>query len=228
VNAKASDDSETSISGNVSICVSENLFRSITQLQKPTKLSFILGMLCSRPASAHAVIITKNAFTGGLFHSFTGLDHALAMLGVGFLSSKLGHTHLFKPPLVFLLFLAIGACSAFFGFRFPFCESIIAISCVTFGAFIALSKAQQFARMIYATTAVFGFAHGYAHLVDLPIGYSATQFTFGFLVASATMHLTGVLVGEMFKDPEHRWLIEIYSIVMRFAGCVFLLRSLQY
>jgi urease accessory protein len=171
--------------------------------------------------------MTKNAFTGGLFHSFTGLDHALAMLGVGFLSSKLGHQHLFKLPLVFLLFLAIGAGSAFFGFRFPFCESIIAISCVTFGTFIALAKSQKFVRMIYATTVVFGFAHGYAHLVDLPIGYSAMQFTCGFLVASATMHLTGVLVGEMFKDPEHLWLIEIYSIVMRFAGCAFLLKSLS-
>jgi urease accessory protein len=190
-------------------------------------LSFTLWMLLSRPACAHSVIITKNAFVGGLFHSFTGLDHALAMLGVGFLSSKLGHQHLFKLPLVFLLFLAIGALLAFWGFRFPFCEPIIAASCVTLGAFIASNKAPHFVRMIYATTALFGFAHGYAHLVDLPAGCSATQFTCGFLVASATMHLTGVLVGEMFKDPEHRWLIEIYSIVMRFAGSVFLLKSLQ-
>ncbi len=184
-------------------------------------------MLLSRPACAHAVIRTKSAFTGGLFHSFTGLDHALAMLGVGFLSSKLGQKHLFMLPLIFLLFLASGACSAFFGLRFPFCETVIAISCMVFGAFIALNKAQQYTRLIYATTALFGFAHGYAHLVDLPVGYSATQFTCGFLVASATMHLTGVLVGEMFKDPEHNWLIKIYSIVMRFAGCAFLLKSLQ-
>ncbi len=191
-------------------------------------LSLTLAMLLSRPACAHPVIITNNAFAGGLFHSFTGLDHALAMLGVGFLSSKLGQKDLFKLPLVFLIFLTIGAFSAFFGFRFPFCESVIAISCVTFGAFIALNKSQQFVRVIYATTSVFGFAHGYAHLVDLQTGYSATQFTCGFLVASATMHLTGVLVGEMFKDPEHSWLIEIYSIVMRFAGCLFFVKSLQY
>jgi urease accessory protein len=171
VKLKAHDDHETSNCGNFHIRIPEDIFRLLTQLQKSAALSFILWMLFCRPACAHAVIITKNAFTGGLFHSFTGLDHALAMLSVGFLSSKLGHKNLFKLPLVFLLFLAIGAYSAFFGFRFPFCESIIAISCVTFGAFIALSKPQQFARMIYATTAVFGFAHGYAHLVDLPIGY---------------------------------------------------------
>jgi urease accessory protein len=204
------------------------MFRSLTRLQKPSVVFFIFFVLSSRPASAHAVIMTKNAFAGGFFHSFSGLDHALAMLGVGFLSSKLGHKNLFQLPLVFLLFLAIGACLGFFGFRFPFCENIIAISCLTFGAFIALNKPQKFVRMIYATTAVFGFAHGYAHLVDLPMRYSATQFTCGFLVASAIMHLTGVLVGEMFKDPEHNWLIDIYSIVMRFAGCAFLLRSLQY
>jgi urease accessory protein len=201
---------------------------ALTQLQKLTALSIILGMLFTQPACAHEVIITNNAFTGGFFHSFTGLDHALAMLGVGFLSSKLGHKHLFKLPITFLLFLAFGACAAFFGFRFPFCESTIAISCVTFGAFIASNKEQQFVRLIYATTALFGFAHGYAHLVNLPASYSASQFACGFLVASAIMHLTGVLVGEMFKDPEHRWLIEIYSIVMRFAGCVFLVKSLQY
>ncbi len=55
-------------------------------------LSFTQGMLLSLPACAHPVIITKNAFAGGLFHSFTGLDHALFMLCVGFLSRKLAES----------------------------------------------------------------------------------------------------------------------------------------
>jgi len=118
VKVKTDDDNKTFISDTVHLCVYEHFFRLIVQFQKPIALSFIFLMLFSAPAYAHPVIITNNAFTGGLFHSFTGLDHAFATLGVGFLSSKLGHKHLFKLPLVFLLFLVIGACSAFFGFPF--------------------------------------------------------------------------------------------------------------
>jgi hydrogenase/urease accessory protein HupE len=45
----------------------------------------LLAAFIPSQALAHPVIITSNAFAGRFFHSFTGLDHALAMIGVGIL-----------------------------------------------------------------------------------------------------------------------------------------------
>jgi urease accessory protein len=58
---------------------------------------------------AHPVLVTRNAFAGGFFHSFTGLDHALAMIGVGVLSTRLLRADILLLPLTFVALSAVGA-----------------------------------------------------------------------------------------------------------------------
>jgi urease accessory protein len=183
--------------------------------------SLLAGFIPSQ-ALAHPVVITSNAFAGGFFHSFTGLDHALAMIGVGVLSTELLRSDILFLPLTFLIFLALGAGLGHFGFQLRFAETVIAMSCLVLGSCILWSRLQKYRRSIFGIVAGFAAVHGYVHLVELPAGFSATQFTVGFLSASAIVHITGVFIGAAFKDKEHLWLMQIFGSAMSlFGGFIF-------
>jgi urease accessory protein len=175
-------------------------------------------------AMAHPSIVIPNAFVGGLFHSFGGLDHALAMIGVGVLSTRLLRADILLLPLTFLFFLAIGASLGHFGIELRSAEAAIALSCLGLGSCILSPRLQSYRRSIFGVVAAFATAHGYAHSIELPAGFSAGQFTVGFLSASAIMHLTGVFIGDAFKDEEHRWLMHIFGSAMIVFGVLFLMR----
>lgn len=191
----------------------------------PVLLALAITSLVSKNAYAHAVIFTGGSFTGGFFHSFSGLDHALAMLGVGFLSTKLKPPDILLLPACFLLFLAFGACIAYVGYRFLFAELLVALSCLVLGGFILIPTFQRYHKAIFSSVAIFGFVHGYVHLIELPIKANAFYFTIGFLSASMIMHLTGVFLGEAFKDNEYRWLTQLCGSAMCFFGMLFTCRS---
>lgn len=195
------------------------------------KRTFLLG-LCSllavftpSQALAHPMIITSNAFAGGFFHSFTGIDHALAMIGVGVLSTKLRRSDILFLPLTFLVFLALGAGFGYFGFQLRFAETAIAMSCFVLGSCILWSRLQKYRRAIFGIVAGFATVHGYVHLIELPAGFSASQFTLGFLSASAMMHVLGLFIGEAFKDKAHLWLMQIFGSAMSMFGLLFLIGS---
>jgi urease accessory protein len=179
-------------------------------------------------AVAHPVLTTSNAFAGGFFHSFTGLDHALAMIGVGVLSTKLLRSDVLLLPLTFLIFLAWGAGLGYFGFQLRFAETAIAMSCIVLGSCILSSRLQKYRRSIFGIVAGFATVHGYVHLIELPAGFSTSQFTFGFISASAIMHITGVFIGEAFKDKVHLWLMQIFGSAMIVFGVLFFIHRLHF
>jgi urease accessory protein len=188
-------------------------------------LALAVPSLIIENAYAHAVVFTGSSFAGGFFHSFSGLDHALAMLGVGFLSTKMERRDVLLLPACFLLFLAIGAGVGYSGYRFSFAETFVALSCLILGSFILLAELQRYHKAIFSSVATFGFVHGYVHLVELPTRANAFHFTVGFLSASLIMHITGVFIGEAFKDSEYRWLTLLCGTAMCFFGILFTFRS---
>jgi urease accessory protein len=195
-----------------------------------SRAAFVLGVcsiLASIPsqATAHPSMVTSNAVAGGLFHSFTGLDHALAMIGIGVLSTKLLRSDILRLPLTFLVFLAAGAGLGHFGVEIPYAEIAIALSCLVLGICILSSALQKYRKSMFVLVAGFAMVHGYVHGIELPAGFSAGQFTLGFLLASALMHVTGVFVGEAFKGNEHRWLMHLFGAAMIGFGALFLIRS---
>lgn len=173
---------------------------------------------------AHAVVVTDSAFAGGLFHSFTGLDHALAMIGVGVLSTRLRRADVVLLPLTFLALSAIGAGLGAGGLELRFAEAAIAVSCLVLGASISSSTLQRYRASLFVVVGGFATVHGYVHLTELPRGLGAGPFTWGFLSASALMHVTGVFVGEAFRDEEHRWLMQVFGAAMLVFGTLFLIR----
>lgn len=187
----------------------------------------LLVALFASPAAAHPALTTSNSFVGGFFHSITGLDHALAMIGVGILSTKLLRTDILLLPLTFLISLTIGAGLGYAGFPLYRSEILIAGSCIALGVFLLWPRVQQFRRILFIITAGFGVIHGYAHLIELPSGFGPPEFTLGFLSSSAVMHLSGVFIGEAFKGTEYRWLMQVIAISMIAFGMLFLTRSIQ-
>ncbi len=182
-----------------------------------------LAAVIPSQAMAHPVIVTSSALVGGGLHSLTGLDHALAMVGVGVLSTRLLRSDVLLLPLAFLVWLAVGAGLGYLGVELRFAEAAVASSCAILGACILSSRLQRCRRSIFAVTSGFGAVHGHAHAIELPAGFGAAEFTVGFLSASALMHVTGVFIGEAFRGGAHRWLMQIFAAAMIAFGVLSLL-----
>ena len=74
-------------------------------------------------------------FMAGLKHPIMGLDHLLAMLCVGMISSRIGQRAIWQVPACFVLVMAIGCIIGFFGTSIQFVELLIACSIIVLVGF---------------------------------------------------------------------------------------------
>ncbi len=125
-------------------------------------------------------------------HPFTGVDHLLVMLAVGFLAMRLGGRALWALPAAFLTMMTAGAALGSAGVALPSVELGIALSVIGAGAVIAVG-----ARPSTATgAALAGFValfHGHAHGSEL--GASSITAMAPFVAATALLHLAGIGLG---------------------------------
>jgi len=135
----------------------------------------------------------------GLLHPFSGLDHLLAMVAVGLWAAQMsaaGHPRLgWALPAAFMSALVIGASLAFAGWSVPAVETTVASSVLALGLFLALAVRVP-AGLSIGLTALFGLAHGYAHGSELPAAASPVFYASGFLLATALLHVTGLMLGQ--------------------------------
>lgn len=137
--------------------------------------------LVALPAAAHPGHADMTSFAAGLMHPFTGLDHLLAMLGIGMWASK--QQQPLAMPLTFIAMMALGA-YAQIGVAAP--ESWIAASVLLIGVLLAAARLP--AAVSIMVVAAFALLHGQAHGRELP-GMSSGA---GYLLASATLLLLGL------------------------------------
>ena len=160
------------------------------------KLSFASAILMLAPSTnaiAHAEAGLHADFFHGLAHPFAGLDHVLVMLGVGLLAWIMGKAR-WQLPLAFVLIMAGGACAASFLSLFPWVESAIAASVIGVGILIMRGKTLSFALAL-PLIAIFALTHGYSHGAEMPILGSGLAYGAGFVLATASLHAMGLLVG---------------------------------
>ena len=136
----------------------------------------------------------------GLLHPFLGLDHLLAMVTVGLLSARMGGRAIWTVPATFVMVMAVGGVMGIFGLDIPYVEYGIALSVVILG--IALAAPKKLPVLLAMTfVGLFAIFHGHAHGTELPERSQAAldvfAYVFGFLVATATLHLIGALIGQM-------------------------------
>lgn len=141
------------------------------------------ALLVALPAAAHPETSAASAFTAGLLHPVTGLDHLLALLGVGMWSRQQASPAL---ALVFLAAMA-GAALAFGDAHVPAAsEWLMAAGVALVGVLLAVGgKASM--RVALPLVLLLGALHGQTHAAELPASASAA----GFLMASAALLMAG-------------------------------------
>ena len=172
---------------------------------------------------------TDAGIFAGLLHPILGIDHLLAMVTVGLLSAQLGGRAIWTVPATFVSVMAIGGLLGILGLPFPFVEYGIALSVVILGvALFARRKLPVPVVMLFV--GLFALFHGHAHGTELPelseTALDVFAYVFGFLVATAGLHLIGALVGQMAIDtPRGASVLRVSGVLIAGVG-IFLVMGL--
>ncbi|MET0986192.1 MAG: HupE/UreJ family protein [Steroidobacteraceae bacterium] len=146
-------------------------------------------------AGAHTGDHSTMSFIAGCAHPFTGLDHLLAMLGVGVIAARATGAARFGLPLGFLGAMAVGGALAVVGLPLPLVETMIALSVVLTCAAVltSLRLPSHFTAAAAATFAVF---HGYAHGAEMSAS-SVWSYSAGCLTGASLLLGMGFIVGQL-------------------------------
>lgn len=161
------------------------------------KVLFAVLFLLLFPTMAQAHEIAGSAgggFFSGLLHPVLGLDHFLAMVSVGLLSTELGGKAIWTVPTTFVGVMLIGGILGMAGIPLFSVELGIALSVFFLGFAVAADKnVPVAASMIFV--AIFAIFHGYAHGAEMPVMAHPALYALGFITGTASIHLLGVLIG---------------------------------
>lgn len=166
----------------------------------------VVALILAPAAQAHIISVQGGGFDAGFTHPFSGLDHLLAMTAVGLWASQLGGRARWAVPLAFMGAMSVGAGLALAGVKLPMVESGIAASVLVLGLMIAFA-----ARLPVAVSAIlvgaFAVFHGHAHGEELPQAASEALYAAGFLLATGTLHVFGLVLGsQMHRLMKPVWL----------------------
>ena len=172
-------------------------------------------------------ILGSGDLAKGYKHPVDGTDHLLAMIAVGLLSVQMipgsgNRISVWLVPLCFVVVLGIGgaiglagisldwAVNIPFGWLFSLLgieaapgEVVILMSMVVLGLVI-MSQARLPLWVGLLAVAFFAIYHGHAHGQEMGNKGALGYFT-GFMLASAVIHVLGVVIGEMgslFQNPR--------------------------
>ena len=185
-------------------------------MTKPTRiiaLAAVLGTAVSGPALAHTGIGAHGAgFAAGFLHPLMGLDHMLAMLGIGVWAAQLGRRATWLVPLAFVAFMVAGAVLALLGAPLPMVEFGIAGSVLVIGALVAFGTRMPLA-LAMSLAGAFALFHGHAHGTELPGFAHPAAYGAGFVAATALLHGLGIGIAALARRHVAR-------LPVRFAGAV--------
>jgi urease accessory protein len=153
-----------------------------------------VGLWFSQGAYAHTFGAHGAGFIQGLAHPFLGLDHAVAMVAVGLWGVQRGGAALWRLPLTFLLVMALSAMLAGSGQALPWLETAIGSSVIFLGLLIAFAKCLP-SLLSLLVVGLFASFHGFAHGLEMPQATSPMGYGLGFCVATASLHLFGIMLG---------------------------------
>ena len=151
------------------------------------------GSALAVPALAHTGIAPHGhgSFMAGFLHPLMGLDHLLAMLGIGIWAAQLGGRAKWLVPAAFMAVMTGGATLALAQAPLPMVELGIAGSVLAIGVLVAFGTRLPVAAAM-AVAGAFALFHGHAHGTELP-GFAAPAiYGAGFLVATALLHAAGL------------------------------------
>jgi len=156
--------------------------------------SLLLVLLLPTLAHAHVGVGPTSGLFAGLEHPVTGLDHLVAMVGVGLWAAQRGGRSLWLVPLAFLLVILLGGLLGMAGIALPWVEPGIVASVLVIGVLIAAAVRLPLVASVLIV-GLFALFHGHAHGAEMPDTAPGLTYCLGFLLSTACLLLTGVGVG---------------------------------
>jgi urease accessory protein len=168
----------------------------------------------AQSAQAHINKGEAIGFLSGMRHPISGLDHVLAMIGVGLWGAQLGAPAIWVLPVAFPMVMALGGMMGLLGIPLPGIEYGIAASMILLGAAVLFEFKPPLwvAALLVAFFAIF---HGHAHGTELPPGQNGLLYSMGFVMATGCLHGVGISIGLV-----HRWTWG--QLFLRLAGAFIL------
>lgn len=173
-----------------------------------TRVSLALALLTMNSIALAHPGHESTGLAAGILHPFTGLDHLLAMLAVGLWAAQQGGRALWQIPSAFVTLLALGGVLGMNGLALPGVEWGVASSVLLFGALI-VGGARLPVSAGMALAGAFALCHGVAHGAEIPQGSSEITYVLGFILASLSLHILGLLTVSA---------TQLTSVVTRFMG----------
>jgi len=177
--------------------------------------SLVLSILMPMVIFAHGS--HGNGIMAGFTHPILGIDHAIAIIGVGFIGRLINQS---KWYLFFILFLLAMIIGGFLGINKEatfIIEKIIASSVLVIGLFI-LFREKITKTIILVCISIFGFFHGYAHGAEMPQDMNSFVYVSGFSLGALLMTLIGMLICKS-MDTKNNFEKIIYLLGGIFIGC---------
>lgn len=180
-------------------------------------LALLVGSSAAMAHSGHH----GAGFASGIAHPFSGIDHVLAMVAVGLLATRLTGAARLAVPGAFVLSMVLGAVAGAAGFAMPLQEVGIAASLLVFGlALIVAMRASG--ALLLPVVAFFGLFHGAAHFAEMS-GGSLLGYMAGFVLATAALHGTGLMLGQwMPQGVAGRLAKRVAGVAIAATGAVML------
>ena len=161
-------------------------------------LTLAAALFAATPAEAHSFGVVGVGFEAGFAHPFSGLDHLLAMIGLGAWASLAGARLRWAMPSAFIAFMCFGALLGAAGGSLPAIETGIAGSVLVVGALIAIAP-QSVPAWAAVGIAALGILHGHAHGSEIPAAASPIAYAAGFVIATGALHLAGIFGGDLLQ-----------------------------
>jgi urease accessory protein len=181
----------------------------------------VLLLLTSSLASAHPGHGLESAYAG-FMHPMTGWDHLLVMLAMGVWAAKLGGKARWQLPLTFMGMMVVGALLGMAGMSFSGVETAIAASVMAMGVLLIITLPMQLSTQL-GITALFAVLHGMAHGLELQTQSNFLAFS-GMLIATALLHVSGVLLGSH-QLKIRKWLQHGLAYIMLLVGAYWLVAA---
>jgi urease accessory protein len=193
------------------------------------RLTFqLFWVLLLLPVNAFAHVKGGEAigFMSGLEHPISGLDHVLAMIAVGLWGAQLGAPAMWLLPVTFPMVMAFGGMLGLMGVKLPGIEIGIAVSAIALG-FAVFREVQPKLWVAAVIVGFFAVFHGHAHGTELPPGANGLLYSIGFVIATGSLHATGIAIGLIHRWSAGRVALRAAGVCVAVAGVMFLWRALS-
>lgn len=162
-----------------------------------SKIAALSGAFIAAPAAAFAHPgLHALGFNDGFVHPFTGADHLMAMVAVGFWAGQFSGKTRFFIPAIFAAMMVLGAALGFHHQAPSLIEYGIAASVAVMGALIAFDVKLPVAPACLLI-ASFALCHGFAHGAEAPQAATQEAFFSGFVLASLILQGLGLALAAV-------------------------------